>query len=166
MTRRQQQRTVVAGLLALVLGLPAAARAADPPRETDTQRARALKAQAESLYDQPKAWAKVVRLLEESAALREADDPETYECLVTAGRVRTSLGDARGGQRLLEKAAAHALDRGMVLEAADAYLDAAFAAVDAGNTAAVQKLTERARLLASSPALSELERGALLARIG
>lgn len=166
MTRRQQDHTVVAALFALVLALPAAVRADLPPRETDTERARALKARAEALYDQPKAWARVARLLEESAALRPADDPEAYDCLVAAGRIQATLGDARSGQRLLEKAAAHALARGMVKDAAEAYLDAAFAAAEAQDGAAVEALSERVRLLATAPSLSELDRSALLARIG
>lgn len=166
MTRRQMDRTVVAALFAVALAMPVAVRADGPPRGTDTEKARALKAQAEALYDQPKAWPKVARLLEESAALRPADDAEAYECLVTAGRVRATLGDSKNAQRLLEKAAEHALARGMVLQAAESYLDAAFAAIDAHDRAAVAALTERVRLLASSPALSELDRSALLERIG
>lgn len=162
MTRRNVERTLATALLTAALALPAAAQAP----KVDPERAQALKEQAEALYDQPKEWGKVARLMEQSADLRAASDAEAYDCLVIAGRLRASLGDARAGQRLLERAAEHALARGLVLEAAEAFTDAAHAAARAGDANAVALLASRVRLLASSPALTAPDRYALLARIG
>lgn len=167
MTQRIKHR-VVAGLFAVALALPAAAQAEGPGigGTPDLDRARALKAQAESLYDQPKAWRKVARLLEESAALRTAEDAEAYDCLVYAGRIRASLGDSKDAKRLLEKAAEHALARGSVLDAAQAYVDAAFAAQASGDAGDVAEFAQRVKLLASSPLISETDRAQLLSRVG
>jgi tetratricopeptide (TPR) repeat protein len=157
-------RTVLVGAFALALAAPAAARADGSPGP-DKDRARQLRAKAEALFDKPSEWRRAARLLEESAALRTADDAEAYDCLLYAGRIRASFGDYGVATRLLQRAAEHALARGVVMDAAQAYVDAAFAAKADKNIASAAELLERARLLTGSPTLSEGERVALLSRI-
>lgn len=131
----------------------------------DPDRAEQLRDQAESLFSEPKQWKKAVRLLEQSAELRDASDPEAYDCLMYAGRIRAALGDLRGARQNLETAAAHALARGEVVDAANALIDAAHAAVGLKDAAGAQALVDRAELLTQSPLLSVEQRTLLEARL-
>jgi hypothetical protein len=137
--------------------------------ETDTtpkpERARELKAQAEALYSQPKQWKRAVRLLEQSASLREANDPEVYSCLVYASRIQANLGEMTAARINLEKAGEHALARGSVIEAAHAFIDAAHVAVAEGKTDIARTMVERATLLSESPLLSAEQKKSLTRRI-
>jgi len=161
---KQRIRKVLLAAMALSLALPLAARADGSPGP-DKERARLLRARAEALFDQPTEWRHAARLLEESAGLRTADDPETYDCLLYAGRIRAGIGDFDAAAGLLEHAAEHALARGAVPEAAQAYVDAAFSAKAAKHGTQAAALLEKARLLTGSPALSAQEKELLLARI-
>lgn len=158
-------RVVTAGVFAAVLMMPAGVEASVPVRE-NVKKARELRAQAEALFDQPKEWRKVARLMEESAMLRSADDPEKYECLLYAGRTRANLGDMKSAQRLLGQAAEAALARGAVVEAAQAYVDAAFSAQAAKDVLAAATFAEKARVLATSPLITEQERVSVISRVG
>ena len=161
---KQRIRTVLLGAMALSLALPAAIRADDSPGP-DQERARLLRARAEALFDQPNEWRHAARLLQASAELRTPDDPEAYDCLLYAGRIRATMGDFDTAAGLLGKAAEHALARGAVTDAAQAYVDAAFSARGAMNGTAAAQLPEQAQLLTGSPMLSAQRKGMLLARI-
>jgi hypothetical protein len=158
-----RNRTIVLSVFSIALLMPAAARAAASPGPTDAERAKQLRARAEALFDQPKEWRKAAKLLEASAALRSADDAEAYECLLSAARIRAATGDAGVSKKLFKRAAEHALARGIVMDAAQAYVFAAFAAKQARDVNGATELLERARLLTGSPQLSEHERRTLLA---
>jgi tetratricopeptide (TPR) repeat protein len=134
-----------------------------PNRNLD--KARELRAQAEALFSQPRQWRKAVRLLEESARLREASDPDAYMCLLYAGRIEAALGDLAGARENLEKAAAQAMARGSLVEAAHAYIDAAHVAADAKQIDAAKVLIERATLLAQSPLLTAEQKAGLNTRL-
>jgi hypothetical protein len=121
---------------------------------SSTDRADALRQQAEVLVSQPRQWVKAARLFEESAELRDASDPDAYLCLIYASRLRAGRGDFAGARVALEKAASHAAARGSVMEAAHAWIDAAHAAVGANDMGSAHAMTERAQLLAGSPLLS------------
>jgi hypothetical protein len=129
------------------------------------ERADALKQQAEGLFAQPKQWRKAARLLERSAELRDAADPDAYTCLMFAGRLRAAVGDYAAARSSLEKAAAHAMARGAVLEAANAYIDAAFAAAEDKQPEAAKELLARAALLTESPLLSQDQADQITRRI-
>jgi len=144
-------------------GTISAVMPASAPPEAD--RAAELKRNAEALFSQPKQWKKAVKMLEESAALRSPNDPEAYTCLLIAGRIRAGLGDMRGARAALEKAAEQALARGAVLDAANAYIDAAHAAIAQKDAAGARSLIEAAQLLSGSPMLTVSQRSRLLARI-
>lgn len=144
-------------------GAVAALTITSPPTKAD--RAAQLRQDAEALFSQPKQWKKAVRLLEESAALREPSDPEGFECLLYAGRIRVAIGDLRGARVNLEKAAALALARGAVDQAAHAYIDAAHTAVKLNDGAGARALVDKAALLAESPLLTADQRQFLKSRI-
>jgi tetratricopeptide (TPR) repeat protein len=139
------------------------AMAVDPTPNAD--KARELRLQAEALFSQPKQWRKAVKLLEQSAELRPASDPEAYTCLLYAGRIQASIGDLAGAQKNLEKAAEIALARGAVMEAAHAYVDAAHVAASTKMVDRAKDLLERATLLRDSPLLSAEQKHILSVRI-
>ncbi|HEX6306541.1 MAG TPA: hypothetical protein VFZ69_00060 [Longimicrobiales bacterium] len=148
---------------AVQVGEIAALVPATPP--TDPDRAAALRREAQELFSQPKQWKKAVRLLEQSASLRAANDAAAYDCLMYAGRIRAALGDMRNARVDFEKAAAHALARGAVVDAANAYIDAAHTAVALKDGAGARELVDSASLLAASPLLTEMDRNRLRARL-
>lgn len=135
------------------------------PEPPAVERADELKAQAEALFSQPKRWGKAMRLLEESASLRAASDAAAYDCLVLAGRIAYAIGDTSGALDNLRKAAEHALARGAVMEAANAYIDAAHVAKASRDAALMKDLFERAQLLTTSPLLSQEDRAILANRL-
>src|SRR5690606_38671742 len=124
-----------------------------------------LKNEAVSLFDQPSEWKRAARLLERSAKLWADTDEEGYECLMYAGRVWSAVGDMRSARVNFEKAAAQALARGAVIEAAHAYIDAAHVAVALKDAPGAQALMESASLLAHSPLISSADRNQLMARL-
>lgn len=126
-------------------------------RTPPSDRAQQLRAQAEELFSQPTKWRRAARLMEQSARLRDAADPEAYTCLVFAGRIRAALHDYAGARSALEKAAEHAVARGAVLDAAHAFIDAAHIARQEKDVEGARELVERATLLATSPQLSDDE---------
>lgn len=125
-----------------------------------------LRTQAEALFSQPKQWKRAARLLEQSAHLRAADDPDGYVCLLMAGRLRHAIGDHGAARQNLEQAAEQALSRGAVVDAANALIDAAHIAVVQKDVDAAAAFVERARLLSGSPLLTDVQRNALSRRIG
>lgn len=131
----------------------------------DPDRAAQLHKEAEALFSQPKQWKKAVRLLEQSAELRGADDAEAYACLVYAGRIRAAIGDYGAARSNMLKAADHAMARGAVIDAANALIDAAHASVALKDASGAQDLVERAQLLTASPLLSMEQRARLKARL-
>jgi tetratricopeptide (TPR) repeat protein len=142
-----------APVMAVQIDADATATISAPPAD----RAETLRQQAESLFSQPRHWGKAARLLEQSAQLRGASDPEAYVCLLHAGRLRAGMGDYEGARTTLEKAARHAAARGALLDAAHAWIDAAHAAIEGQDMARATALAERAQLLAGSPLLSASE---------
>jgi hypothetical protein len=135
----------------------------DPTPNPD--RARALRIQAEELYSQPKQWKKAARLLEQSAQLREANDPDIYNCLMYAGRLRAAISDLPNARINLEKAATHALARGAVIEAAHALIDAAHVASSQKDAAAAREFVKRATMLTESLLLSAEQKHVIEARL-
>lgn len=155
--------------VAAIVFMAAAPAVADQPdrigANPEPDRAAELQAEAEALFPEPAQWKKAVRLLEASAELRGADDPAAYECLLYAGRIQAAIGDHRGARSNLEKAAEHALARGDIAEAANAFIDAAHAAVALKDARRAQDLVDRAGRLARSPLLPSDQRAVLESRL-
>jgi hypothetical protein len=135
------------------------------PATDDPGRAHALYVEANALLSQPKQWRRAARLYERSAELRDAADPEAYMCLVMAGRLRASTGDIAGAKAALERAGDQALARGSVVEAAQAYIEAAHAAAELKMSADAHALRDKALLLADSPLLSDDQRSSITRRL-
>lgn len=157
--------TLAAVALGLTIGAAPALAQADRGQTQDLERAQDLYAQAEALLSQPRQWRRAVRLFEQSAALREASDPEVYNCLQLAGQLRASFRDYNGARMTLERAGDHALARGAVLEAAKAYIDAAYAAARVQQVDEAHTLLDRAALLAASPLLTDDQRSIITRRL-
>ena len=153
--------------VALATVLSVAPVLADQPTAVvpDPDRAAQLREQAEALFSQPRQWKKAVRLLEQSAELRSADDAQAYDCLLYAGRIRAAIGDFGGARSALLKAADHAMARGAIIDAANALIDAAHASVELKDATGVRELVARATLLTASPQLSVEQRTALKERL-
>jgi tetratricopeptide (TPR) repeat protein len=171
-----RNRIMAAGMAVTVAALAATAApasaetvhivtAADTPADARLAEARALREQAESLYSEPRQWRKAARLLERSAELRSETDAEAFTCLLAAGRIRAAIGDERGALQALSKAAAHAMARGAVLDAATAYIDAGYVAAKYGRPGDARGMFDRAGLLLESPLLSVAQRDALRQRL-
>jgi tetratricopeptide (TPR) repeat protein len=160
----------LAALVVVAAATPAAAvQAAAPGHEAvdrpSPARAEQLSAQAQQLLSEPRQWRRAARMLEQSAQLRPASDEQAYVVLVQAARIRMAVGDLTTAREDLKKAATHALDRGAVLDAAHALLDAAAVAVEEKQAEEAAQLAGRATLLAQSPLISEAQRVSILRRI-
>ena len=101
----------------------------------------------------------------QAADLRGDRDAETYTCLWTAANLYYGAGDNRKAGEVMEHAATQAADRGDVVNAASAYLDASFLATAMSQPERAVRLGRRAEGLTSSPLLSESQRATLRARI-
>jgi hypothetical protein len=170
MPTAQRTMAVAATLLTLV-ALPAVAsaqRRLEPVQVTAeaTVRADEFHAKATALDGSTKRMRKVARLHEHSASLRQADDPQAYACLRTAAILRYWGGDKRGGAERMTEAATQAAERGDVYRAADAYIDAAIISAELRQAERTIELAAKARLLASSPLLSDQQRATLASRLG
>jgi hypothetical protein len=134
-----------------------------PKPEPD--RAAELRAAAEQYISSPRQWSRAARLLERSVEFRAPDDAETYASLIVAGNLRAATGAYNTAQANFEKAASQAVSRGAVLDAAHAYINAAHAAVKGGNGQQAGGLVEAARLLSSSPMLTEAQKSQITRRL-
>jgi tetratricopeptide (TPR) repeat protein len=129
-------------------------------------RAIELRSQAEAMLEATGPQRRAARMLERSAALRDATDPDAYSIYRLAGRVRAALGDYYGARINFTNAAEHAAARGAVFDAAHAWIDAAHAALALGQAEAVVDYAGRARLLALSPQLTTAQSNEIVRRIG
>ncbi|HSM35895.1 MAG TPA: hypothetical protein VK837_05790 [Longimicrobiales bacterium] len=156
------------GLMALTLvalaSAPASASDSDP--RSDPERAQQLHAQAISLLDSPHRWAEAASLLRRSAENLSEDDPAASATMRFAGRVYAQAGDLGKARRAFASAAELALARGDLVDAAYAYIDAAHAASEQGDSSEAVELAEKARRLTASPLLPDADREAIGARVG
>lgn len=155
---------LAAGILAFAASTAGAqTQVAMNPGATD--RAAALRSQAETYLEEQGQWRRATPLLERSAALSAADDVRAVESLRLAGHLRAAAGEHAAAQRNFERAADRALAMGAVLDAANALLDAAVAAARNGNAPSFETLIDRAALLSASPLLSEAQARSIRRRI-
>ena len=165
MTPSLTSRLFVIGVLLATLGLPAAASAQyQLPTITSSARADSLHEAAVALVAAHR-WGDAARLHRRSAQLRDADDPLGFRCLKEAAALAYAVGDRAGARADMAAAAAQALTRGDLREAALAYLDAAWIAQEQKNPRQVWELGHRAEMLADSPLLGAADRAAILRRI-
>lgn len=166
---------LVIALFALTLVAPRPADALQAPRPSvrtvahtvaeAPDEADRLAEQAYRLFSERRSWGKAARMLERSAGMRDASDPERAEVLLEAARVYAHVGAHRDARRAFEGAAAAAAERGAVVVAAHALLDAAIVAAGAGDGEAAAKLLQKATLLADSPHLAASDRKGIVRRL-
>lgn len=154
------KRTTIAALMLMLPAGLAASPAAHPG--PDTTRAKELRAKAESLFDTPSRWVHAADLLRESASLLERTSPQRYHTLVISARVYSQAGKLHNSRKAFQEAADNALARGALVDAAQAFVEAAHVAARQGNARLAVELTGRARLLAESPHLNAGDRSAIL----
>jgi len=124
-----------------------------------------LETRARAMFTNPKRYAEAARLYQRAADQRAPGDRVRVEDLTMAARLTFYDGDAAKARILMERAADEALAAGDVINAAHAYVDAAFLAQDARESERVADLLGRARMLAGSPLLAQQERDSILARV-
>jgi hypothetical protein len=154
-------------LAAGVLALPAAARAQQPlapvhvsdaMTKADRLDARAAAyMQSGSLRDLGKA----AGLREKAASLRALEDPRGFTGLEAAAFMRHALKQRPAALSLMQRAAEQAMARGDVFNAATAYVNTAFIAVELRDVDLARRSVERSTLLMHSPLLSVQQRDAL-----
>ena len=159
--------TATAALAVFALPTSARAQLLEPIRITESrQKAEKLDAQASAIEDND--WSqleKAASLREKAALLRTADDPAGTVSLYWAARDRYYSGNQKAARALMEQAADRALAMGDVLNAATAYTEAAYISADLKDGSRMRELAGKARLLASSPMLSDDQRDQLRTRL-
>lgn len=155
------------GLLGLVFLLA-------PPRAAAQVTLAEVEAQADRFHEQAMAMARSYRLSElplivqvhaQSANLRHWKDPDALRCLQLQGRLLYEVGRPAEATRYLEDAAGVALANGDEASAADAFVEAAFAAEAAGRHGDSQVLLRKAYNLSQSNELTARERRLIRQRI-
>jgi hypothetical protein len=165
MTSSLTRRLPTAAALIAILALPAAASAQyQLPTLTSAARADSLHQAAAELVAAHR-WGDAARLHRRSAELRDPEDPLGFRCLKEAAELEYAAGDRTAARTDMAAAAAHALTRGDLRQAALAYIDAAWIAQEQKNTRQVWDLGHRAEMLADSPLLGASDRTAILDRI-
>jgi hypothetical protein len=159
----------VPALLAAILLTPTAGigQAAPAHEAPESEVARALQLEAESLAGTDRSsWNEAAALFVEAAEVSGFGSIEAVENLRKASFMRYYLGDKRQALELMEEAANQAVATGQVLLAAHSYIDGAWLAMEMDRTRSAREFGERARLLAASPHLSEMDRVSILGRVG
>lgn len=167
LTRYASRMIVIAAALVQTMTAAASAQSVDGERghRIDIERAVRLEAEAKSLFDQPDKYGKAVRKLREAARLRPAEDRRAITSLFLAGVLAYHAEDFDAARAAMLERAERALSIGEVGVAADALINAAFAAKEL-NDAAAYDYIDRARLLANSTLLAARDRAIINKRIG
>jgi len=155
------------GLLGLVFLLA-------PPQAAAQVTLAQVEAQADRYHEQAMAMAtsyrlsdlpRIVEVHAQSANLRHWKDPDAFTCLRLQGRLLHEVGKPAEARRYLEDAAGVALANGDEASAAEAFVEAAFAAEAAGNHAGSQVLLRKAYNLSQSSGVTAQERRLIQQRI-
>jgi hypothetical protein len=124
-----------------------------------------LHARAVSLYTQPHRYREAAALLMQASSLRASHDATSVRDLLDAGRLFANAQDNRAARAAFESAAERALVFGLLVTAANAYLDAAFVAIRQQDGDAVRTLTASAERLANSTHIDAAQRREIMLRI-
>ena len=107
----------------------------------------------------------IVELHQQSADLRHWKDPDAVSCLSLQGHLLHAIGKSAEARASFEDAAGVALARGELSSAADAFVDAAFAAEAQGRHTEAQRLARKAYDLTQSDELSGQDRRFIRSRL-
>ena len=163
-------RLIAAGALLAVAAFPMAASAQAsllPIKVTEKQsRAAELDRRAASYEDND--WSKIetaAKLREQAADLRDDSDVLKSASLYWAARDHYYAQNTSKSRDLMVDAAQHALEVGDVIAAATAFTDAAYISADLKDIASTKLYATKARMLASSPMLSQTQKDDVLSRL-
>ena len=134
------------------------------PTIVATGSADSLHAAAVTLSRQAGRWGDAARLHHRSAMLRSADDSLGFRCLRVSAHLSYSDHDLSSARSSMTEAAAQALARGDLVNAAHSYADAAWVAHEQRRKGEVWKLGRQAEVLAGSPLLTREQRASILNR--
>lgn len=136
--------------------------------EAAVPEADALHGQALSLMssERPKKAKKAAGLFAKSAAMLPDCDPRVFESLRLAARLYHSEGNLVKARALMFKAAENGVATGRILDAANAYIDAALLATIECRSGVARLAADKARALTGSPLLTEADRLFIVSRIG
>ena len=169
MYTRTRNFLLAGGALFAIAAAPIAVSAQQtlaPVRVTaSVEHADRLAAEAESLATMLTHFKKAAKLYELSAEARSPGDIKGFTNLRAAAFLRYDAGEKRQGLGLMERAAQRAIDLGDVINAANAYIDAAIIAGELRDGSRARELGRRAALLTKSPLLDSAQRTALLIRM-
>ena len=149
------------------LALPAAARGQQPldPIQVSVRATEAEKLEARAnAYLESGAWrnlGKAAGLREKAASLRAAEDPRGFTSLQMAALLRHALKQRPAAIGLMQRAAEQAMARGDVFNAATAYVNVAFIALEMRDGELAKRSVEKSSLLMHSPLLDATQREAL-----
>ena len=149
------------------LVLPAAARGQQPldPIQVSVRATEAdkLEARADGYLESGK-WrdlGKAASLREKAASMRAPEDPRGFVSLQMASLLRHAMKQRPAAVGLMQRAADQAMARGDVFNAATAYVNVAFMAVELRDGDLARRSIERGTLLMHSPLLTATQRQAL-----
>ena len=156
-------------LIALVLAFASASagQTARPPAPVAESSVRAgeLLARAEQVQSDRSRLVEAARLYQRGARLLPADDARVPETLRTAARLLFYAGRTVDARAQMESAAGVAFDQGDVFQAAQAYIDATFIALQLREFGNARRLIDRAVIVATSERLTDEQRSQILHRI-
>lgn len=153
MSRIQLTRLAVAITAVLLPAMLSAQEIRSGANYSGYNQANSLRAQAIALYDAPARAAEVAKLHLEEVQHRAANDPLAVEALFMAAFFFKYAGRQFDARKTLEQVAERTLANGDVMEAAQAYLEAAGLAQAANQMSETRRLAEKASLLSDSPLL-------------
>lgn len=123
-----------------------------------------LEFEALKLHNQPTEYARAADLYLEASVRRLPTDPVVVHDRRMAARLLFYAGDDRAAETM-ESAGEAALRMGDVIEAAEAFLDAAWLAMEREDIPEVERLAERAETLMASPLVSDAQKADVLDRV-
>ena len=170
MTKHPARKMITAAALLGAVAFPMSASAQTsllPIKITERQsRAAELDRTAASYEDHD--WSKIrtaAKLREQAADLRDDSDLLKSASLYWAARDHYYSENPSRARDLMVQAAQHALETGDVIAAANAFTDAAYISSDLRDVENTKTYAMKARLLASSPMLTQAQKADVLTRL-
>jgi hypothetical protein len=151
-------------IVVTALTLPAAARGQQPldPIQVSVRASEADKLEARAdAYVESGSWrdlGKAAGLREKAASLRAPADPRGFTSLHMAALLRHAMKQRPAAIGLMQRAAEQAMARGDVFNAATAYVNTAFIAVELRDQDLARRSAEKGALLLHSPLLTDTQR--------
>lgn len=161
---------ITAGALFAIAAFPmvSSAQASLLPIQVTERQSRAADLDLRAASYEDRDWSKIAtaaKLREEAASLRDDSDVLKSASLYWAARDHYYAENPGKARDLMVRAAQQALDVGDVIAAATAFTDAAYISADLKDVASTKLYATKARMLASSPMLSQTQKDDVLSRL-